>query len=92
MGMPVITPGTNTREDSVGDIIESIAMEERSISHVLNAEGEKLQAIINMQDTTAQQLLAANKSVQHTVESVSRLESALLSKLELFSDMICQIS
>lgn len=92
MGMPVIIPGTNTREESVGNIIESIAMEERSISHVLNAESEKLQAIINMQGTTAQQLIAANKSVKSTVDSVSRLESALLSKLEMFSDMICQIS
>ena len=92
MGMPVIAPGTTTREDSVGDIIESIAMEETSIAHILNAESEKLQAIINMSDVTAQQLMAANKSVKNTVDTVIQLETALRAKLEMFSDMICKIS
>lgn len=92
MSMPVITPGTITREDSIGDIIESIAMEETSISHILNAESEKIQAIIDMPDVTPEQLLAVNKSVKNTVDTVIRLEFALKSKLELFSDFICQTS
>ena len=92
MGMPVITPGTITREESVGDIIESIATEERSVAHVLNAESEKLQAIINMPNVTAAELIAANKSVKSTVDTVIRLEMALKDKLALFSSTICQIS
>lgn len=83
LSMPVITPGTTTREDSVGNIIESIATEESAISHTLNAESEKLQTIINMTNVNAGQLLAANKSA-------IQLEFALLSKLTMFSDMICQ--
>ena len=90
MGMPVIIPGTITREDSVGDIIESIAMEETAMAHILNAESEKLQAVINMPAVTAQQLLAVNKSVKSTVEAAIRMEIALKSKLELFSTLICR--
>ena len=92
MGMPVIIPGTITRGDSVGDIIESIAMEESAIAHILNAESEKLQAIVNMQGVTAAHLIAANKSVKGTIDAVTHLESALLSKLSMFSDTICQTS
>lgn len=92
MSMPVITPGTITRGDSVGNIIESIAMEESSISHILNAESEKLEAIINMADVTPDQLIAANKSVKNTVDNVIMLENALLSKLRMFQETICQIS
>lgn len=90
MGMPVITPGTITREESIGDIIESIALEERAIAHILNAESEKLQAVINMSDATADDLLAVNRSVKHAVDAVIRLEMALKAKLELFHSAICQ--
>lgn len=92
MGMPVIQPGTISREESVADIISSITAEENAIAHILNAESEKLQAIINMSDSSASELIAANRSVKKTVDTVIHLENALKSKLELFSDMICQIS
>lgn len=92
MGMPIIKPGTITREESVADIIESIANQESGIAHVLNAESEKLQAIINKPDVTASELIAANSSVKKTVDTVIQLELALKNKLELFSDMICQTS
>lgn len=92
MGMPVIRPGTITREESVADIISSIAAQESAIAHILNAESEKLQAIINMPDASASDLMAANRSVKTAVDTVIQLESALKNKLALFSDMICQIS
>lgn len=92
MGMPVIQPGTITREESVADIISSIAAEESAIAHILNAESEKLQTIIDMSGVTAEDLLAANRSVKATVDAVIQLELALKNKLSLFSDMICQVS
>lgn len=92
MGMPVITPGTITREDSVGDIIESIAAQEGAIAHILNAESEKLQKIIASSDVSVQQLLAANKSVKNSVDTVIGLEIALKAKLEMFKNTICQTS
>ncbi len=42
MGMPVITPSTTTREQAITDIIESVALQQTALSHILNAEGEKL--------------------------------------------------
>lgn len=90
MGMPVIQPGTITREKSVGDLISSIAAEESAIAHILNGESEKLQAVINMPDATAADLLAANRSVKSAVDTVIRLEMALKSKLEMFQNTICQ--
>lgn len=92
MGMPVIQPSTITREGSVANIISSIATEESAIAHILNAESEKLQTIINMPDATAQDLMAANRSVKTSVDTVIQLENVLKNKLSLFSDMICQTS
>ncbi|MEG0576629.1 MAG: hypothetical protein RSA91_05775 [Bacilli bacterium] len=90
MSMPVITPGTITRGESVGDIIESIAMEESGISHILNAESEKLNSVINMPNVTPDQLIAVNNSVKSTVDNVINLEMNLKNKLSLFSKEICK--
>lgn len=90
MGMPVIHHGTITREESVADIISSIATEESAIAHILNAESEKLQMVINNSAATADDLLAVNRSVKKAVDTVIRLELALKSKLELFQSVICQ--
>ena len=42
---PVVNPPIE-REDAVNQILSSIAMEELGLSHILNAEGEKLQYIL----------------------------------------------
>lgn len=90
MGMPVINPGTITRKEAVGDIIESIAMQEMSLAHILNAEGEKLQAIIDSSTATPEQMLQANQSVKTTINAISRLEMQLQAKLDLFKTTICE--
>lgn len=74
MGMPVITPSTTTRAQAVTDIIQSVALEETALSHILNAEGEKIQKMVAMADVTPEQLLATNKSVESMVNAVARLE------------------
>lgn len=89
MGMPVITPGTSTRCQAITDIIESVALEQAALSHILNAEGEKIQKVVATA-TTSEQLLAVNKSVQAMVNTISRLEMVLQAKLELFQDCLCQ--
>ncbi|MEM1484261.1 thioester domain-containing protein [Oscillospiraceae bacterium PP1C4] len=43
MGMPIIKPSSTNREQSITDIIESVALEQTALSHILNAEGEKIQ-------------------------------------------------
>ena len=89
MGMPVIQPGVITRDDAIGNIIESIAMQEMSLAHILNVESEKLQKIINLDGATSDQILKANKSVKETINTIIRLESQLQAKLSLFECSIC---
>lgn len=90
MGMPVITPSTTTRAQAVTDIIESVALEETALSHILNAEGEKIQKMVAMPDVTSEVLLATNKSVESMVNAVSRLEMILQSKLSTFDGCLCE--
>lgn len=89
MGMPIITPGKGTRCQAITDIIESVALEQTALSHILNAEGEKLQKIINTAGATPAQILDTNASVEKMVNSISRLEMILQAKLEIFGDCIC---
>ncbi len=86
MGMPVITPGESTRSQAITDLIESVALQETALSHIINAEGEKMQAIIGMEDISSDELLELNNSVQTMITAILRLEIIIQSKLELFSD------
>ncbi|MEG1578345.1 MAG: hypothetical protein RR336_06240 [Oscillospiraceae bacterium] len=88
MSMPVIVPGTVTITQAIADLIESVALQETGLSHILNAEGEKIQKFVGMSGVTAAQLLAVNSSVQATVDAVTRLEMVLQSKLNLFAGQI----
>ena len=85
MGMPVITPGTGTRNQAITDLIQSVALQETALSHMLNAEGEKMQAIIGMPDVTSDNLMDMNKSVNKLINAATRLEMTLLAKLEMFA-------
>lgn len=85
MSMPIITPGTGSRDQAITDLIQSVALQETALSHILNAEGEKMQAIIGMECVCPNQLLELNQSVQSMVSAITRLEVILQSKLELFS-------
>ena len=89
MGMPVITASTTTRAQAITDLIQSVALEETALSHILNAEGEKIQKMVVLPDVTPDVLLATNKSVESMVNAVSRLEMILQSKLSGFSDCLC---
>lgn len=89
MGMPVIVPSETTRTQAVTDIIESVALQETALSHILNAEGEKIQKIVALPDVTPEVLLATNKSVESMVNAVSRLEMILQSKLSTFGSCLC---
>ena len=91
MSMPVISISDCTvcREQAINDLIESVALEETALSHILNAEGEKLQKIIAMCNVSPHMILEANRSVKSLINSVTRLEVILQSKLDTVS---CDIS
>ena len=89
MGMPVITSSTTTRSQTITDIIQSVALEETALSHILNAEGEKIQKVVAMENATAEILLETNKSVEAMVNSISNLEMILKDKIDLFKECSC---
>jgi hypothetical protein len=70
-----------SRNQSCSDLIESIALIEASLAHILNTEGEKLQKVIISSDNFCE-LIEINNSVNHTIQSVTELEKVLLEKLK----------
>ncbi|MEG1609315.1 MAG: hypothetical protein RR348_05550 [Clostridia bacterium] len=88
MSMPIIVPSETTTEQAINDIIQSVALEETGIAHILNAEGEKIQAMLAVEGVTPSQLLAVNASVQATINAINQLEMILQSKLNMFSGEI----
>lgn len=90
MSMPSFPPNgaDMTREEALTMIIASIAMEELALSHILNAEGEKLQYILGtLPGTTSpcacpQDVLTVNKSVTSLVEAVTQNQMLLKNKLD----------
>ncbi len=88
MSMPSFPPNgaDMTREEALTMIIASIAMEELALSHILNAEGEKLQYILGTLPGTSpcarpQDVLTVNKSVTALVEAVTQNQMLLKNKL-----------
>jgi hypothetical protein len=84
---PVVDPPID-REDAVNQILSSIAMEELGLSHILNAEGEKLQYILgtlpglNGPPATVSDVLAANESVRGLLETTVQNQLFLRAKMQ----------
>ena len=67
---------------SVWDVITSIALQEAALAHILNAEAEKLKAIIDHDDSNFDEIIKANRSVCHLIETVIKLEMMLQEKIK----------
>jgi hypothetical protein len=83
MGMPIIDISPIDRDNAINNIIASIALQEASLSHVLNAEGEKIEKMAATTDITPEQLLAANTSVGTLMDSAWQFEQKLADKLSI---------
>ena len=75
-----------TREESLNEIISSIASEELSLSHILNAEGEKLQYVLGTLPGLAtpaalDEVMQINQSVLDTMSDIMEQQMLLSSKL-----------
>ncbi len=68
-------------EQAYVDVIESIALEEAGLSHIINAEGEKIQKSLEFAQTT-EDLLKINNSVKRTLATVNHSQMLLQFKLE----------
>ena len=67
-----------------------MALEQTALSHVLNAEGEKLQKAIAMDSISTPDILLVNASVTSMVKAITSLEAVLHDKLSLIGDCTCQ--
>ena len=77
-------PTPNPRSQAISNLVASVALQQAALSHILNAEGEKLQRVIGDDFSTPEALLATNKSVESMVKAVTNLEVTLIQKLEKF--------
>jgi hypothetical protein len=89
VGMPEIPKGTNrpSLDETVIDLLESIALEEMALAHLINAEAEKLQAFVGKHldfpsNPSNDDILRFNVSVTRLMETLMFKELFLLRKLE----------
>lgn len=90
MSMPSFPPcgADMTKDEALTMIIASIAMEELALSHIVNAEGEKLQYILGTLPgsrgpcASTQEILAVNKSAAALLDTVMQSQMLLKGKLE----------
>ncbi|WP_141769875.1 pyocin knob domain-containing protein [Shouchella lonarensis] len=87
--MPNITPNIEiTRENVVNLLLASIAMEEMGLSHIINAEGEKIQYALGTLPgvtgpaATLQDILEINQDVDSMLDTIFKKEILLVSKLQ----------
>ena len=80
------------REESINQIIASIALEELALSHVINAEGEKIQYVLGTLvvpdrglsgGITIDGLVALDNSVAAVLQSAAVSMAALADKLRI---------
>lgn len=68
---------------SLALVIESVALEELSLAHLVNAEAEKVQKIADKANpSTPCDMVMVNKSVSKTLVNVIKLQMLLQFKLE----------
>ena len=82
-------PKPITRDDVLNQIVSSIAMEELALSHILNAEGEKIQYILGTlpgvsgpsPDASVHDVLRVNAAATEMVRTINDLQIVLSNKL-----------
>ncbi|WP_257156174.1 hypothetical protein [Bacillus thuringiensis] len=81
--LPDITPDISlTRQEVINLLLSSIAMEEIGLSHILNAEGEKLQHFMKQKKRNFCEYIAINQSVNATLKTIVKSQLLLQLKLE----------
>lgn len=92
MSMPKISKSGVGKCDAVNDVIESVALMETALSHILNAEGEKIQKAVGTLNSgygkpqpglacSTEELVCIDESVENVIRAITILESLLQKKL-----------
>ncbi len=87
MSMPKIECAHIDKCCAASSLLQSIALEETAISHILNAEGEKLQKAISL-SCDLKDLIEINKAVGDMVDKLTTLETILKTKLDFIKPIL----
>lgn len=79
MGMPKIECTHIDELCALTSLLQSVALQETALAHILNAEGEKLQKAVCMSQCI-DDLLSINESITDTVNAAAALEQHLKDK------------
>jgi len=88
MSLPELSDSSISREEAINQIISSIAMEELSLSCIINAEGEKLQYVLGTlagstgPSATIDKVLEINESIRNVLQEALENQLVLRSKLQ----------
>lgn len=87
-------------DDSINMLLSSIAMQEIGLSHIINAEAEKIQYVLGTLETVHEMknnkyysiddILKINKSVDRTLRDVLKNQMILHMKFEDSVDLYCR--
>jgi hypothetical protein len=93
MGMPNV-PDIKPKielcfEDTVNLLLTSIALEELSLAHIMNAEAEKIQEIVKLPSCNKlEDLICIDKSVERMMRDVIKKEMLLEFKFENILELV----
>lgn len=104
--IPDINPYINIKfEDAINLLLTSVAMEEVSLSKLMDAETDKIKCIIDdykhkstkcnhydHKDSTLQDVIEVNKSVDDTIKNMIKLQMLLQFKLENIEQLVSKTS
>ena len=92
--IPTITPSINlNRTQVINLLLASVALEELGLSHIINAEAEKLQAVLGtlpgltVTTPSVSILLSVNREVRRSLQTVLKKQMLLEFKLEDILDI-----
>lgn len=87
--IPNITPEIHLKRSKVVNLLlASIAMEEIALSHILNAEGEKIQAALR-HSHSLHEILRVNRAVERVMRDAIKMQMLLQFKLEDVLELTC---
>ena len=85
MGMPQIDCMPIKKESALTSLLQSIALQEAALAHILNAEGEKIQRVV-CEAKCVDDLLNVNESVS-TLEEM--LKDKAIAVIDELSGRVC---
>lgn len=82
MSMPKIKCEHIDKCCAASSVLQSIALQEAGLAHIINAEGEKIQKVVSMCDINVDDLLNTNASVESLIDKITALELVLKNKMD----------